>query len=96
MNRALYALGLWDARGPRPRVGRPSALTNSSHKISKDPFGWMYSYRGNVPLGIHVICNKAKRIRKHLIAVAGEGDPEKYPAVWRQQMENELYSTDCC
>ena len=30
-----------------------------------------------IPLSMHVICNKAKRICKHLIADAGEEDPEK-------------------
>lgn len=88
-------MSLGHKRGP-PKGGGRFTLTNSSHKIRKDPFEWMYSYRGNVPLSIHVICNKAKRICKRLIADAGERDPEKFPAVLRQQMENELYSTDCC
>lgn len=30
-----------------------------------------------MPLSMHVICYKAKRICKHRIADAGEGDPEK-------------------
>lgn len=57
----------------------------------------MYSYREEkMPLSMHVVCNKAKRICKCLIADAGEGEAEKFPVVLRQQMENEFYGTDCC
>lgn len=44
-----------------------------------------------MPLSIHVICNKAKQICELLIADEAEGEPEKFPAVLRQYIENGLY-----
>lgn len=52
--------------------------------------------RGKMLLSGHVIWSKAKGIRKHLIADAGEGAAENSSAILRQQTQNELYSTDCC
>lgn len=54
------------------------------------------SRRGKTLLSGHVICSKAKGVRKHLIADAGEVGAENSSAIFRQQTRNELYSTDCC
>lgn len=46
--------------------------------------------RKKVPLNVHVICHKAKWICKRFIDDAEEGEPDKFPTVLRQQMENEF------
>lgn len=43
------------------------------------------SRRGKTLLSGHVICSKAKGVRKHLIADAGEVGAENSSAILRQQ-----------
>ena len=72
-------------------------INKLSHNIRKDPSGWMYSHiEKKCLLAGMLFATKQNEFISVLLQKQGREVLKTFPAVLRQQMENELYSTDCC